>query len=98
MTTKNENPEDSKVAGIVQKETKVALVKELGIWIGFFEQLLKACEDSPDDVYTDALHKARQLVIACDKEVVYLQKLEEVLKGRIDAEAKTDAEVKPGQN
>lgn len=69
------------------KQNKELLLKELANWKEFFDKLEKACLESPDDVYTDALYKAQHLITACDKEVVYMNKLEEVIKERLNAKS-----------
>jgi len=67
------------------------LTLELSNWVKILEDTKTKVASAPDDLYSPILQNAHSLIRACDREVVYMHKLEELALAQHE-EALKDAE------
>lgn len=70
---------------------KKFLCSELDNWMGILKDTKERVEKSSDDKYEQIHQNAHSLIRACDREVVYMHKLEEIALQQ-QAEAVAEAE------
>lgn len=75
------------------KNFKEFLYKEIDTWKEIFEQFRTEIKNSPDDVHTEVLVRAQNLIRACDREVVYMQQVAQ-MQQRLEEEKAKEEEKK----